>query len=502
MAEELKSLVDVYYGDTLIGQVANGETGNVNCTGHEMTDDIHIKVPYDMKAIRLQTKSATIDKNGQTVVFPDDGYVMSAAVLTVEVPSDNEWLGEFDVDTEYRVGSIVSQNNMVYICIVKPTNNQPPTNTTYWELLSGKIQDEKIVDIITHGKLEFLPDDGYVAVRKFTANVAETPTFDGTINIESGYTTISGSYVIDESKAFDLLSTYGKVKTFNVNFGAGGPANGGDEIGFTSMTFDATSGLIKYNDKGAFAMNGGFAEYTANYGDGNGARVNFEEGTECRKEFKELFLSIADEYVEETEDELAGTWVFNDTVNGIGLPATQTIYNVNFTTNNTAYNQIKFIEDTRLRIEDLGYNNTSVYNNTDGWAGEAYKTITITSKLSEVADGSILDWLKANATKQTTTSSFSMYVYSTFIDSFTFQDGMTWRDFVNSSYNPDYSYTPNYKRFAFGDTTSDNPDIYFNSSGSLNYVRFNIAGSILKANDYIIDGHNYNISSGSGGGAN
>lgn len=298
MADEIKSLVDVYYGETLIGQVANGETGNVNCTGHEMTDDIRIKVPYDMKAIRLQTKSATINKNGQTVVFPDDGYVMSAAVLTVEVPSDNEWLGEFDADTEYRVGSIVSKNDMVYICIVKPTNNQPPTDTTYWELLSGKIQDEKIVDIITHGRLEFLPDEGYIAVRKFTANVAETPTFDGTINIESGYTTISGSYVIDESKAFDLLSTYGKVKTFNVNFGAGGPANGGDEIGFTSMTFDATSGLILYNDKGAFAMNGGFAEYTANYGDGNGARVNFEEGTECRKEFKELFLSIADEYVE------------------------------------------------------------------------------------------------------------------------------------------------------------------------------------------------------------
>lgn len=137
-----------------------------------------------------------------------------------------------------------------------------------------------------------------------------TPIFDGTINIESGNTTISGSYLIDESKAYSALQSLSGVKTYNVNFSAGGSGSGmGDSIDFTSMTFDATSGLILYNDKGAFAMNGGFAEYTANYGDGNGARVNFYEGTECRKEFKELFLSIADEYV---EVEL-GTFTYNQT---------------------------------------------------------------------------------------------------------------------------------------------------------------------------------------------
>lgn len=109
-------------------------------------------------------------------------------------------------------------------------------------------------------------------------------------------------------------------------------------------------------------------------------------------------LSVESEVV---DDELVGTWVFNDTVNGIGLPAVQTIYNVNFTTNNAIYNQIGFMEGNRLKIEDLAYNSTSVYNSTDGWIGEAYKTITITSKLSEVSDGDdLLAWLKANATKQ------------------------------------------------------------------------------------------------------
>lgn len=401
MADEIKSSVDVYYGEQLIGIVSHGETGDIDCKGREMLEDIRIKVPHDMKAVKYQDKRFIINKNGKHTMYPDEGYVMGAAILEVEVPSDNIWLGKFDPDYPYRVGSIVSQNNMVYICIVKPTDNQPPTDTTYWELLSGKIQDEKIVDIITYGKLEFEPDEGYVAVRKLIANVANVttdatateedvvygktfwaggeskagtmkmvdsstfkslvlekiaegeleiryyadknayilnnkgqtrpgtigtilepkfiadniasgvtlfglegkyaPKFDGTINIESSLTTISGSYLIDEQKAYDLLLAYGKVKTFNVNFSAGSSGSGmGDSIDFTSMTFDGDYGFIKYNDKAAFAMNGGFAEYNNNYGDGNGARVNFEEGTECRKEFKELFLSIADEYVEKT----------------------------------------------------------------------------------------------------------------------------------------------------------------------------------------------------------
>lgn len=516
MADEIKSSVDVYYGEQLIGIVSHGETGDIDCKGREMLEDIRIKVPHDMKAVKYQDKRFTINKNGKHTMYPDEGYVMGAAILEVEVPGDNIWLGEFDPDYPYRVGSIVSQNNMVYVCIVKPTDNQPPTDTTYWELLSGKIQDEKIVDIITHGKLEFEPDEGYVAVRKLIANVANitadatateedviygktfyaggeskagamkivdsstfsslalqnvaegklevqyyadknayllnnkgqtrpgtigtivepkfkaeniaegvtlfgvsgkhgsTPIFDGTINIESSLTTISGCYIIDEQKAFDLLSTYGKVKTFNVKFGAGGPANGGDEIGFTSMTFDGTYGFIKYNDKAAFAMNGGFAEYNNNYGDGNGARVNFEEGTECRKEFKELFLSIADEYVEpELQEELQGTWLFN---NNIVMPPTYihdtySAWNFNFSANwsgdNTsfyslmvgdAYNTGKNSVDFCWDIDDMDW--TTFWRSDIGF-GSINKTIEITSSSSQVENvTSLLTWLKANATKQ------------------------------------------------------------------------------------------------------
>lgn len=128
-----------------------------------------------------------------------------------------------------------------------------------------------------------------------------TPIFDGTINIESGNTTISGSYLINQKKAYDAIRALTSTKTFAVDFGAGSVPDGGDEMNFTSMTFDATNELIKYGDIEAFRCDtymvegDGFAGYNSAGGTGNGARINFAEGTECRKEFKELFLSIADE---------------------------------------------------------------------------------------------------------------------------------------------------------------------------------------------------------------
>ncbi len=93
-----------------------------------------------------------------------------------------------------------------------------------------------------------------------------------------------------------------------------------------------------------------------------------------------------------TEDELAGTWVFNDTIDAY---STMYIY-VSFTCNGNQCSAI-WTDDGWLNFEGIP---DSVYVET-GWKDEAYKTITITSKLSEVINGSeLLAWLKANATKQ------------------------------------------------------------------------------------------------------
>ena len=99
------------------------------------------------------------------------------------------------------------------------------------------------------------------------------------------------------------------------------------------------------------------------------------------------------------EDELAGTWVFNDNPD---LSGSGTInVNINFTSNERDFTNMSIIKGSIGRGE-IQYNELAVHTRGMGWpVGEVYKTITITSKLSEVTNGeTFLAWLQANATKQ------------------------------------------------------------------------------------------------------
>ena len=119
---------------------------------------------------------------------------------------------------------------------------------------------------------------------------------------------------------------------------------------------------------------------------------------------------------EEIADGLAGTWGLNDTLNfsSLGLSQDDSIFwSVNFTT----------LSGIALNAISIGYNSSGYYveykevtggfptpypayysydeTGLIGWQDEGYKTITITSKLSEVTNGdNLLAWLQANATKQ------------------------------------------------------------------------------------------------------
>ena len=106
-------------------------------------------------------------------------------------------------------------------------------------------------------------------------------------------------------------------------------------------------------------------------------------------------------YETSEQDELAGTWIFNEQLNTTALANTY----VNFTSNGKTCSSITrdystgmFISDAMLYNFDGSYK--QVYD-VGSWANSGYKTITITSKLSEVTDGNaLLAWLQANATKQ------------------------------------------------------------------------------------------------------
>ena len=98
-------------------------------------------------------------------------------------------------------------------------------------------------------------------------------------------------------------------------------------------------------------------------------------------------------------DELAGTWVFNDTLD---FPAGTTEWNINFISNNIVYTAIRITAKFGGQIIYIDNSSSEFYVYEGGiWQYEVNKTVTITSKLSEVTNGdTLLAWLQANATKQ------------------------------------------------------------------------------------------------------
>lgn len=125
------------------------------------------------------------------------------------------------------------------------------------------------------------------------------------------------------------------------------------------------------------------------------------------------------------EDALAGTWVFNDTLDfsSISIDLNDSVdFNITLNSNNAEFVRLALSNEETdsygnvhalyySEIVDEGmppaprivYSDTAVpdYDISIGWQDEAYKTITITSKLSEVTDGeTLLAWLQDNATKQ------------------------------------------------------------------------------------------------------
>ena len=127
---------------------------------------------------------------------------------------------------------------------------------------------------------------------------------------------------------------------------------------------------------------------------------------------------------QEETDELAGTWVFKDSLNG-SIDST-----VNFTSDNSHWTRMSY-DGTFLYY----YNATNPYGfpvYEEFWRSD--KTINITSKLAEVTNGdTLLTWLKNNATKQEETESLISFTLGG--TSYQAEQGMTWAEWVESDYN-------------------------------------------------------------------
>lgn len=99
----------------------------------------------------------------------------------------------------------------------------------------------------------------------------------------------------------------------------------------------------------------------------------------------------------------------------------------------------------------------------------------------------------------TTTPSFQLWKYNTeLLGEFDFVEGMTWSEFINSTYNPSSSYYPN-KLFYSANNDNSNSSIYYNHDGSGIFVRLEPYGDYIRASDLIINGYDYDIGGGGGG---
>ena len=97
--------------------------------------------------------------------------------------------------------------------------------------------------------------------------------------------------------------------------------------------------------------------------------------------------------------------MFNNILHATSSGSIQTF--VDFISNNTNCIYINITNVKDLKLSSMEYKNSSgstihvYFADGDWFKGEAYKTITITSKLSEVTNGdALLAFLQANATKQ------------------------------------------------------------------------------------------------------
>ena len=165
------------------------------------------------------------------------------------------------------------------------------------------------------------------------------------------------------------------------------------------------------------------------------------------------------------------TWLLNEQVNATTLLTTQ----VNFTSNNTQYSYIVARKGYIAYSNSEEWNDANMVYDTVSWTNQAYRTLTFET----APTGALLTWLQQNGTKQGGATLISFTIDGT---SYQAEEGMTWSQWVDSSYNTG-SFT-NIDNFIF------NPSSYG--------VSYN--GISVTSSEIIVANRTYSLSSG--GGAN
>lgn len=394
-------------------------------------------------AVEIHPEKITATKNG--TYKSSAGSVITEVEVAVE--GDSAWCGEYRGGS-YLTGAIVSYNGNVYICIKDTDDEQEPTDTEYWEMLNEEGEGEsswcgEYIDGTGYKKDAIVSYNGNIYICIKDLDDMQEPT-----NAE--YWEMLNEEGIDTS---GLTATADKVLADEIFVGVNGKETGtmennGYGVGDFTHTLDVDNPRLELNgayggevhitlEEKTVTANGTYEATDGKVISKVTVAVPSEEPNLISKTITENGTYKASA---EGEDELAGTWVLNTTINPLssaarfylngtfngcmadsGTFATDLEFNDFWVNSGTPYAFVISGVDTFYASDLEDYENISnqFYRSADSYVACHYqvggynyysptsengvlaRTFTITSKLSEVTNGStLLAWLKANATKQ------------------------------------------------------------------------------------------------------